>query len=99
MRQPLLPYSNPPFQSRSIIRAMIEVTLSHMGMAIGMVIPSAGSPFSRNGTIETLWRMNEKGPAAGPFVCRESASWTTLQCVSEKLPMEPRLWNISLFTD
>ena len=54
MLQPLLQYSNPPFQSRSMIRAMIEVTLSRTGTAISTATPSARNPFSRNYSTETL---------------------------------------------
>ena len=66
---PLLQYSSLPFQSRSMIRATIGATLSPTGMAISTVIPSGRSPFSRSYSIETLRRMNGKGPVTGPFVC------------------------------
>jgi hypothetical protein len=52
--QPPLQYSSLPFQGRSMIRAMIEATLSRTGTGISTAIPSGRSPFSKNYSIETL---------------------------------------------
>jgi hypothetical protein len=57
--QPPLQYNSLPFQGRSMIRAMIEATLSRTVTAISTAIPSGRSLFSKNYSIETLWRINE----------------------------------------
>lgn len=40
----------------------------------------------------------EKAPQWG-LLFAESGDWTNVRRGSERLPMEPRLWNISLSTD
>jgi hypothetical protein len=71
---PPLQYNSLRFQSRSMIRATVEVTFCRTGAAISTVTRSGRNRFLWNCLIETLRTMKGKGPETGPFVSRVQAS-------------------------